>query len=268
ASLGFKQISEDKKRFLISKLREYAQTISLEDARIADSTGFSTVSIRQIISKLAQSNISPNDWRKEQLFSEQNETMKKLVGIMMNTYEIRKSLEEIKIGDNILDQKSISRLILNWVNGKNIYDIAKSLYPNENLTKAIEKTTKAIYKVIANMGSWGISAIQKVPTSGIDWNDLSEVDKKKMMNIPAYLFYGVNTDEGVLMRKANVPRSIANKIGLIYKNIVGEEIYNVKTTTVSSWLKEQRLEIWEQARPTNSPLTAEEYKRIWEKLNY
>jgi hypothetical protein len=28
-------------------------------------------------------------------------------------------------------------------------------------------------------------------------------------------------------------------------------------------VKEQRLEIWEQARPTNSPLTAEEYKRIW-----
>jgi replicative superfamily II helicase len=268
ATLGFKQISEEKKIFLLSKLREYAEKISLEDARIADSTGFSTVSIRQIISRLAQSNISPNDWRKEQLFSEQNETMKKLVGIMMNTYEIRKSLEEIKIGDNILDQKSISRLILYWVNGKNIYEIAKSLFSNEDLTKAIEKTTKAIYKVIANIGSWGISAIQKIPTSGIDWNDLSEVEKKKMMNIPAYLFYGVNTDEGVLMRKANVPRSIANKIGLIYKNIVGEEIYNVKTTTVSSWLKEQRLEIWEQARPTNSPLTAEEYKRIWEKLNY
>jgi hypothetical protein len=90
-----------------------------------------------------------------------------------------------------------------------------------DLTKAIEKTTKAIYKVIANIGSWGISAIQKIPTSGIDWNDLSEVEKKKMMNIPAYLFYGVNTDEGVLMRKANVPRSIANKIGLIYKKHCG-----------------------------------------------
>lgn len=268
ATLGFRQISNDKKIFLISKLREYARNLSLEDARRADSTGFSTVSIRQMISKLSKSNISPNNWKKEQLFSEQNETMRKLVGIMLNTYEIRKSLEEIKVGDNVLDKKCISRLIVNWVNGENISQIANNLFPNEdNKTKAIEKTTKAIYKVIANMASWGIAALQKMPTSGINWDDLSDIEKKKMMNIPAYLLYGVNTDEGVLMRKANVPRSIANRLGAIFKVERASEIYNVKTSQVNEWLKNQPIETWQRAIPENSPLTAEEFKKIWEKLN-
>ncbi len=124
---------------------------------------------------------------------------------MLNTYEIRKSLEEIKIGDKSLDQKTISNLIINWVNGKNISQIANSLFPEEqDKNKAIESTTKWIYKAIANMASWGIAAIQKMPTSGIDWDYLTDIEKKKMMNIPAYILYGVNTDEGVLIEKSKM----------------------------------------------------------------
>ncbi|GIV26638.1 MAG: hypothetical protein KatS3mg027_0452 [Bacteroidia bacterium] len=267
ATLGFRQITEDKKRFLILKLREYAQNLSLDDARRSDSTGFSSISIRQMIAKLSSSNISPHDWQKTQLFSEQNQTMKKLVGIMLNTYEIRKSLEEIKVGNNVLYQTSISRLIINWVNGENISQIARNIFPNEEPIKAIEKTTKAIYKVIANMASWGIAALQKMPTSGIDWDYLSEVERKKMMNIPAYLLYGVNTDEGVLMRKANVPRSIANQLGTLYKEEKGDEIYNVKTSDVNEWLKSKDINIWKKCIPTSSKLDAEQYLKLWKKLN-
>ncbi|MBP9017523.1 MAG: DEAD/DEAH box helicase [Paludibacteraceae bacterium] len=268
ATLGFRQISNSKKRFLISKLRMYAQNLSLDDAKRADSTGFSTISIRQMIARLSSSNISPHDWQKSQLFSEQNQTMKKLVGIMLNTYEIRKSLEEIKVGDNVLDKTSISRLIINWVNGENISQIAGNIFPNEEPIKAIEKTTKAIYKVIANMASWGIAALQKMPTSGIDWDYLSDVEKKKMMNISAYLLYGVNTDEGVLMRKANVPRSIANKIGELYKQEKGNDIYTVRTSEVNDWLREKTINTWDQCVPANSRLNGEEYFKIWKKLNY
>lgn len=267
-TLGFKQISEEKKRFLFNKLKEYVKDLSLNNAKQADATGFSSISIQQIIGRLSKANISPKDWTKHQLFSQNNETMKKLVGIMLNTYEIKKSIEEIKIGNKILDQKSISNLIINWVNGQNISEIAGRTFPNEeNKTKAIEKTTKAIYKVIANMASWGISALQKMPTSGINWNNLSDVEKKKMMNVPAYLLYGVNTDEGVIMRKANVPRSVANKMGSIYKQQISEEIFNVKTQAVNEWLENVDDSIWEQAIPSNSKLSGIEFRKIWKKLN-
>ncbi len=57
----------------------------------------------------------------------------------------------------------------------------------------------------------------------MDWESLSEIEKKRMANLPAYLHYGVNTDEGVLMRKNNVPRSIANRLGELYSASVREK---------------------------------------------
>ncbi len=102
----------------------------------------------------------------------------------------------------------------------------------------------------------------------LNWAPLSEVEKKKIMNIPAYMLYGVNTDEGVLMRKANVPRSIANKLGAIYGQQSGVDLYNSKTSQVNDWLKKVDIEVWRRSVPVNSKLTAEEYRKIWEKLNY
>lgn len=267
ATLGFSQISDNaKKSFLIEKLKQYVKKLSLQDAQMADATGFSTITIRQMISKLSRSNLSPHDWQKHQLFSEQNQTMQKLVGIMLETYEIRKSIEEIKIGNKVLHKNSIARLIKNWVNGLNISEISIRLFGDSKVDN-IEKTSKAIYKVIINAGCWGIAALQKMPTSGIDWNYLSEEEKKRMMNIPAYIYYGVNTDEGVLMRKANVPRSIANKLGEYYKNNVNKNIDTAKISDINNWLKGVNIKAWEDSLPDNTKLSAEEYKTLWKKLN-
>jgi replicative superfamily II helicase len=267
-TLGYHQISEEKKQFLFNKLNEYVSTLSLEDADRADSTGFSTVTVRQMIGRLSQFQFSPGDWKKEQLFSENNLTMKNLVGIMLNTYEIKKSLEDIKIGNRVLDQSSISRLIIYWVNGDTISDIAEKLIPSEDSNKNIREITKALYKVITNSTSWGISALQKMPTSGVDWVQLSESDKKKVLNIPAYIYYGVNTDEAVLMRKANVPRTIAGKLGLKYKEEFGEDILNHNAENVQKWLSSKTERDIQNVIPANSPLTAKEYLEIWKRLNF
>ena len=55
--------------------------------------------------------------------------MKKLIGIMMNTYEIRKTIEELSPGDLVLDRTSIARLVIDWVNGRDIASIASKIYP-------------------------------------------------------------------------------------------------------------------------------------------
>lgn len=268
-TLGYRQISEGKKRYLFRKLKEYVSTLSLEDADRADSTGFSTIIVRQMIGKLSQFQFSPRDWKKEQLFSENNQTMKNLVGIMLNTYEIKKSLEDIKIGKNkVLDQNSISRLIIYWVNGETISNIAKKLIPSGDSNENIKIISKALYKVITTSASWGISALQKMPTSGIDWDYLSENDKKRILNIPAYIFYGVNTDEAVLMRKANVPRTIAGKLGLKYKEEFGEDILNHNAENVQKWLTSKTEKDIQSVVPSNSPLTAKEYLEIWKRLNF
>ena len=266
-TFGYRQLPADKKNFLRENIRRYANSISLTDAKMSDATGFSSVSVKQMIGKLATAGITPNDWNKNQLFSEQNQSMQKLVGIMLNTYEIRKSIETLSNSERPLDQSSIARLIIDWVNGQSVSRIASRFYPNEELNNAIQKTTQALYKVVAHSATWGLAALQSMPTSGVDWDSLSSVDKKRMANLPAYLHYGVNTDEGVLMRKNNIPRSIANRLGQLYNEAVNGEIFSQPTDSVNIWLRDQGREIWDGVRPVGSRLSGEEYKRVWEKLN-
>jgi replicative superfamily II helicase len=267
-TLGYRQISEEKKRYLFNKLNDYVSKLSLEDADRADSTGFSTITVRQMIGRLSQFSFSSSDWKKEQLFSEKDQTMKNLVGIMLNTYEIRKSLEDINFGDKVLDQNSISRLIIYWVNGDTISDIAKKLISSGDTNENIKVVSKALYRIITTSASWGISALQKMPTSGIDWVYLSENEKKRFLNIPAYIYYGVNTDEAVLMRKANVPRTIAGELGLKYKEECGDDFLNHNADMVQKWLFSKTEKDIQTIIPANSPLNASEYIKIWKRLNF
>jgi replicative superfamily II helicase len=266
-TFGYRQLPAEKRNFLRDNIRRYASSVSLADAEMSDATGFSSVSVRQMIGKLAKSGITPNDWNKNQLFSEQNLSMQKLVGIMLNTYEIKKSIETLSTRERPLDQSSIARLIIDWVNGQSVSRIASRFYLGEDINTAIQKTTQALYKVVAHSATWGLAALQSMPTSGIDWDSLSEIDKKRVANLPAYLHYGVNTDEGVLMRKNNIPRSIANRLGQLYNVAVNGEIFSQSTDSVNNWLKNQEQETWDSVRPTGSRLSAEEYKRVWKKLN-
>mgnify|MGYP006270743005 CR=1 FL=1 len=266
-TFGYKQLPQEKKTFLRNGIRGYASSLTKAEARISDQTGFSTISVRQMIGRLANSGLTPQDWNKSQLFSEQNQSMQKLIGIMMNTYEIRKSIEELSPGDLVLDRASISRLVIDWVNGRDIASIAARIYPGEESQQAIQKTTKALYKVVANAATWGLSALQQMPTSGSDWENLSDIEKKRMANLPAYLHYGVNTDEGVLMRKNNVPRSIAKRLGELYGASVEGQIFSQPSSSVTNWIGQQNVGTWNEVRPVNSPLSGEDYKKIWMKLN-
>ena len=106
-----------------------------------------------------------------------------------------------------------------------------------------------------------------MPTSGVDWESLSDIEKKRMANLPAYLHYGVNTDEGVLMRKNNVPRSIANHLGELYSSSVGGQIFDQPSSSVSQWIGQQGIETWDRVRPSESRLSGGDYKKVWMKLN-
>lgn len=266
-TFGYNQLADAKKSFLRDNLRRYVRDLSLVDAKRSDETGFSSVSVDQMIRRLSGFNMSSHDWQKNQLFSENNRTMQGLVGIMLNTYEIKNSIQKLTEGGEPLDHSSIARMITNWVNGSDIATIASESYPNDDRALAIQRTTKALYGIIANSATWGLAALQKMPTSGINWDGLSEIEKKKMANLPAYLHYGVNTDEGVLMRKNNVPRSVANRLGELYSNSVEGDIFDQPSDSVNDWLTQQTNETWHSIRPAGSRLSGEEYKRVWKKLN-
>lgn len=267
-TFGYRQLNENQRRFFRNQVQQYAESLTLENAKQADKTGFSTISVRRMIGQLSNTGLTSQDWQKNQLFSQQNQSMQELVGIMMNTHEIRNSIQKLNQGGASLDRAHIARLITDWVNGKDINSIANRFNPEaEDQVKAVQDTTRALYQVVANAATWGLAALQSMPNSGLDWDNMTETEKNQMANIPAYLHYGVNTDEGVLMRKNNVPRSIANRLGQLFSADMGGEIFNQPSSAVSQWLGQQNMDTWNQVLPDDSRLSGEDYKKVWKKLS-
>ena len=267
-TLGYNKLNPEQKNYLRTNLRSYAESINSGYAKISDSTGFSTISVGKLWGGLREANLTSNDWHKNQLFSEQNHSLQKLIGIMLKTPEISSSIEKLSSGNSPFDKNSISKMMIDWVNGKSINFIAERYFSNEtDSRKRIEKCTRAMYSHLANAATWGLAAIQKMPNSGADWDNLNDIEKKRMANLPALLHYGVNTDEAVLMRKNNIPRRIAKKVGELYNASYGGHIFTQSSNEVSGWLNSLDSNTWESVRPDNSVMTGTDYKRIWEKLN-
>jgi len=266
STFGYNDLNDTQKNYLRENVREYARKITPRDAALADETGFSTVSLRRMMVQLNEANFNEDDWKSSQLFSNQNQNMKKMVDMMLKTPEVQKAMKEAAPGGDPTDMTSLSRLIIDWVNGQGISYLANKYFSNLDKSKAIEKCSKALYRNIAHAATWGIAAMQKMSESGIDWDDLSEMDKRKLQNLPAMIHYGVNSDEAVLMRKNNIPRSIATRLGKLYGASHGEEIFNQSSTEITDWINNLNNQSWEDATPSNSVMTGVEYKKVWKKL--
>ena len=266
STFGYGRLNETQKSYLRDNIREYARNINPRDAALADETGFSTISLRNLMGDLREANFDVDDWKSDQLFSQQNQSMKKLVDMMLKTPEVRKAMEDAAPGGDPTDMTSLSRLIIDWVNGQDISYLANTYFSDLDQAKAIEKCSKALYRNIAHAATWGIAAMQKMSESGIDWDSLSETDIRKLQNLPAMIHYGVNTDEAVLMRKNSVPRSIATRLGELYNAEFGGEIFNQNTDDITTWIKELDNESWDDIRPSGAVLSGDDYKRVWKKL--
>jgi replicative superfamily II helicase len=232
STLGYRQLNQIQRNYLRQNIRQYASGIDKNHASLSDLTGFSTITIRNLIGQLSDAGIKSSDWSPNQLFSKQGDNLKKLVVIMLRAPEIRKQMEEINIGEKSLDRSSIARLITDWVNGKNIESLASTYFPNDNFAKSVERCTRILYRNISNAATWGLAAIQKMPNSGIGWEKLTEVEKRKLANLPAMIHYGVNSDEAVLLRKNNLPRSLSSRMGELFRASVGDDIFSHSSTSI------------------------------------
>lgn len=265
-TFGYGGLNDTQKNYLRENVKEYARNINPREAALADETGFSTISLQNLMGQLSDANLNMEDWKSDQLFSEQNQSMNKLVDMMLKTPEVRKAMEGAAPGGDPNDMTSLSRLIIDWVNGQGISYLANKYFSNLDEAKAIEKCSKALYRNIAHAATWGVAAMQKMSESGIDWDNLSESDKRSLQNLPAMIHYGVNTDEAVLMRKNNVPRSIATRLGELYNAEFGGEIFDQSSDRITSWIADLKNETWQDVKPDDSVLSGTDYKKVWQKL--
>lgn len=258
---GYNLLDRREKESLLSSVKKYARVLDKNKsfAKLSDSTGFSMETIRHTAIRLNELKIDKHVWDGSNLFKVGGD-LKNLIGVMLTIPEIKDGLQQVK-GTSGTDSSIISNIIKDWVSGRSLADISKG-YFSGNDEEALTDCCRGIYSYITNSATWGLSSIQKLSLPK-DYIDRLEEDELRMINnLPAMIYYGVDTEEAILMRMNNVPRSIANEMGNKYKD---ESIDFNKSTSrdVYEWIKSLDDKEWNNIARDSKVATGSDYKRIW-----
>jgi len=254
---------------LLEATKQYARSVAahMENVVLADATGFSPEGVRTALLNLAglETKLTEDDWRPSSMFGD-NSSLPALVGVMMKIPEVRGPLKEL--GSHGTDRRRVAEIASAWVNGESVEDIAKKFFSGDEkspipLTNALTDACKGIYRALAYAGTWGISALSKMPTSGIDFDSLSEDQKQLINSLPAMLYHGVKTAEAVLMRMNSVPRTIAEAVGKSFHDNIG----SIDPASAREFLRNMSDADWAAARPSNATMSGADYRSVWSTLS-
>lgn len=264
--------TRQKAKALLEATKRYATKISQYPVNVtlADSTGFSPEGVRAALLGLGglERKLKPSDWRAASLFGKEASALPQLIGVMMNIPQIRNALQEI--GGSGVAQKYIADIARAWVSGQPLETIAQTYFLSEkkpDLTNAITDACKGIYRTLANVGTWGLSALSKMPTSGLDFEKLSDEDKRMVNVLPAMLYHGVSTESAVLMRINSVPRTIAPQLGTQYAEAAGDAAKLGNTRHAREFLRQLSGKEWDRAVPSGATMSGEDYRQVWRRLS-
>ena len=256
---------------LLEATRKYMQKLDgmpEGTAELADSTGFSPEGVQAALRGIRglESKLTLSDWAPESLFGNGGR-LADLFGVMLKVPQLRQDLNDLSVQGS--KNSRISEITSDWVNGKGLEAIAREYFSSEGdseaSTTAITDACKAIYRTIVNSGTWGVSALSRL--SGIEFDALSESDKRRINALPAMIYHGVSTEEAVLMRMNSAPRSVAEALGSLYRETIGEDQGRYSVREARSFLKELDTGEWDGVRPKGAALSGEKYKRVWEILS-
>lgn len=265
---GYNYITPEKKRILVEAVKKYASNLNKNKgiAKLSDSTGFSFETINRTMIEVKNLGLNVNSWSSSKLFSNDG-SLKNLMGIMLSIPEISTTLKEVlDRGGKAVDRDTLANITNDWVSGEEIASIAVKYFKGDDADSSMTVCCKAIYSKLINSATWGLSSLQKIPNSGLDFTKLSEEEKIKLSNLPAMIYYGVNSDDAILMRINNIPRSIASNMGKSFK-AYNPNIYDTTSNNVTNWLKSLPESDWDKAVIKKRIISGKEYKRVWQILN-
>jgi len=241
-----------------------------ENATLADLTGFSPEGVRSALLELNQleRRLEPDDWTPTSLFADTGRSaLPGLFGVLLKVPQIGQSLREI--GSHAMSEDRFAQMTRAWVNGDSLHDIAKEFFSSgdTSVTDAISNACKAIYRVLTNSGCWGLAALAKMPTSGIDFDALTPEQRQRINNLPAMIYHGVKTDAAVLMRMNSVPRSIAEPLGNAFERATGMPAISQTVGVARQFVKSLDSATWDTLVPPDSTMTGADYREVWGKLS-
>lgn len=257
---GYGQLGKDRQEMVLKAVREYARVLDGKPyiSLFSDMTGFTPETIVHTIGVVKKSGIQPKDWHTPTLFSAASGMMASMVEMMRNDITEVKDMMDAKRGSQTLTDDDIAGIIADWVAG---YDMAKiaSIHFGSG-QNAMTDCVKTIYARIINGATWGMAGIQRI--SGLYTDAMPAEERRRLAIIPAMIYYGVDTQEAVLMRMHSVPRRIATRLGRAFGK--RGDIY-ANTSSVLEWLDKLPDADWSVSSDNN--MTGADYKMVWRQLS-
>lgn len=140
--------------------------------------------------------------------------------------EIIARIPEIKIemlGQGKLDSENIAKLLMGWVNGVKVRDIARSIKRDgQSDEEAIEICNRYLNGQMKSYMPWGINIYQAVSF---------DLQTENAQMLPSYIYYGVSSKEEVIVSKLGVPRfAVSNVLSVLKEryNEVNIDIANME----------------------------------------
>lgn len=266
-TLGFQQLNLERQQILLESVRKYARKLNQNPglSTLSDLTGFSPETIQRTISMSRNNGLGISDWSKGALFQQNSNSLKKLVNIMLSIPEIQKDLEALVGNSTVLSQAKIANMITDWVEGKSMNQMANQYFADQtDPTVRLTKCVQAVHRHLVNSATWGMAAIQR-SASGIDFDSLSDAERARITDLPSMVYYGVDSSEAIVLRKARVPRGMSKALADKLKHDFGQTLHERSGSDIEAWVKGLDDRDW--ASTANRRLTANDNKRIWQILN-
>lgn len=223
--LGFIQ-SQDKVRDFCDKYVNHLKGKQVQMLTLADMNGISDISLSTLYSEykkfieLLQENNADVDQNKKAshliLDSHDSQYLGSIIQMLNKVPEFKLDLD---LNGKDLDAKLIAQIIIKWVNGIPIQTIAQELYtPSKTVDfeTFLSKCNKYVHSKMKTFVPWGISVYQTI--SDDKQNEIA-------LNLPSFIYYGVNNIEMAILSKIGVPRAILNPI----KSILQEKGFDTIT---------------------------------------
>ncbi len=122
-------------------------------------------------------------------------------------------IPEIKIemlGKGILDPESIAKLLMGWVNGDRVKDIAKRIKRlGQSDEEVVSLCNRYLNSQMKSYMPWGMNIYQSVSY---------DLQTESAQMLPSYIYYGVSNKEAVVVSKMGVPRFAVENVLRVLKN--------------------------------------------------
>lgn len=155
------------------------------------------------------------------------ERLAEIISIIAKIPEIKIQIME----RGVLDPESIARLLVGWVNGEKVSDIAKSIKrTGQTDEEVISICNRYLNSQMKSYMPWGINVYQTISY---------DLQTENAQMLPSYIYYGVSSREEVIVSKLGVPRfAVKNVLDILRKKHSDLIVSIEKMEEVKSAIKE------------------------------